>query len=221
MLTVQDQDAVTQTGPATGRLTREQRQGATRERLLEAARTVFARSGYHGASVDEIASEAGFSTGALYSNFDGKVDLFLGVMEREVARHAREVGDAVREQGTVSARAEGGAQQWMRIVEREPELVMLFMEFWAYGVRDARVRTQVAEQFARVRALMSSLIADSAREFDLALAMPADHLALAIDALADGIARQKLVDPAAVPDGLLGQAVAMLLSGASHPATTE
>jgi len=54
-----------------GRLTREQ-SGPTPDRLLAAARGVFARSGFHGASVEEIASEAGFSTGALYSNFDGK-----------------------------------------------------------------------------------------------------------------------------------------------------
>ncbi|MGD1058555.1 MAG: helix-turn-helix domain-containing protein, partial [Solirubrobacteraceae bacterium] len=63
--------------PGAGRMTREQTRANTRERLLVAARSVFARSGFHGASVDEIASEAGFSTGALYSNFGGKEDLFL------------------------------------------------------------------------------------------------------------------------------------------------
>ena len=66
------------------RMTREESRAATRERLLAAARSVFARSGFHGASVEEIASEAGFSTGALYSNFDGKEDLFLVLMEREI-----------------------------------------------------------------------------------------------------------------------------------------
>jgi AcrR family transcriptional regulator len=54
------------------RMTREQSRANTRDRLLAAARSVFARSGFHGASVDEIAAEAGFSTGALYSNFDGR-----------------------------------------------------------------------------------------------------------------------------------------------------
>ena len=56
---------------------------------------MFARSGFHGASVEEIASEAGFSTGALYSNFDGKEDLFLVLMEREIDEHAREIAEAV------------------------------------------------------------------------------------------------------------------------------
>jgi AcrR family transcriptional regulator len=43
--------------------------------------------------VEEIASEAGFSTGALYSNFDGKEDLFLALMKREIAENARLGGD--------------------------------------------------------------------------------------------------------------------------------
>jgi AcrR family transcriptional regulator len=201
------------------RRTREQRRAATRESLLAAARRVFARSGFHGASVEEVASEAGFSTGALYSNFDGKEDLFLALMEREIDTHARAIAEAVGERPSVSARAAGGARQWMTTIEREPELVLLFTEFWAYGVRDPQVREQVAARFAQVRELLTRLVADGAREFGLELELRPDHLAVAIDALADGIARQKLADPDAVPDDLLGRAIAMLIAGASRPAS--
>ncbi|HEV3284204.1 MAG TPA: TetR/AcrR family transcriptional regulator [Solirubrobacteraceae bacterium] len=205
---------------ATARLTREQSKANTRERLLAAARRVFARSGFHGASVEEVASEAGFSTGALYSNFDGKEDLFLVLMEREIDEHAREIADAVSARSSVSERARGGAQQWMTMIEREPEVLLLFMEFWAYGVRDAGVRPKVAARFAQVRELLTRLIADSALEFDLELDIPAEQLAVAIDALADGIARQKLADPEAVPDELMGRVIALLLAGATRPAGT-
>jgi AcrR family transcriptional regulator len=205
---------------ATVRLTREQSKANTRDRLLAAARRVFARSGFHGASVEEVASEAGFSTGALYSNFDGKEDLFLVLMEREIDEHAREIADAVSARSSVSERARGGAQQWMTMIEREPEVLLLFMEFWAYGVRDAGVRPKVAARFAQVRELLTRLIADSALEFDLELDIPAEQLAVAIDALADGIARQKLADPEAVPDELMGRVIALLLAGATRPAGT-
>jgi AcrR family transcriptional regulator len=201
-------------------MTREQSKANTRERLLAAARSVFARSGFHGASVEEIASEAGFSTGALYSNFDGKEDLFLVLMEREIDEHAREIADAVRDRSSVSERARGGAQQWMTMIEREPEVLLLFMEFWAYGVRDAGVRPKVAARFAQVRELLTTLIADGVREFDLELDIPAEQLAVAIDALADGIARQKLADPDAVPDDLMGRVLSLLLAGATRPAGT-
>src|SRR5689334_22547837 len=101
-----------------GRMTREQSRAHTRERVLTAARSVFANRGFHGASVEEIASEAGFSTGALYSNFDGKEDLFLVLMEREIEEHAREIEEAVRSSTTVAERAAGGARVWMKMIER-------------------------------------------------------------------------------------------------------
>jgi AcrR family transcriptional regulator len=192
----------------------------TREKLLSAARSVFARRGFHGSSVEEIAAEAGYSTGALYSNFGGKEDLFLVLMEREIAEHAREIAAAVRDRASVTERATGGARQWMSMIEREPELLLLFMEFWSYGVRDPRVRPQVAARFAQVRALLTKLIVDGMREFDLQLELPAEHLALAIDALADGIARQKLADPDAVPDDLMGRVISLLIAGATRPAST-
>jgi len=205
--------------PASGtvRMTREQSRANTRERLLAAARRVFARSGFHGASVEEIASEAGFSTGALYSNFEGKEDLFLALMEIEIAEHAREVSEAVRARASVAERAAGGARQWMTTIEREPELLLLLMEFWAYGVRDPQVRGKVAERFAQVRRTLTELIIDGVRDFDLELTVPAEHLAIAIDALADGIARQKLADPEAIPDELMGRILGLLLAGATRP----
>ena len=205
-------------GRAATRLTREQSRANTRERLLAGARSTFARSGFHGASVEEIASEAGFSTGALYSNFDSKEDLFLVLMEREIEEHAREIVEAVRERASMSERATGGARRWMTMIDREPELLLLFMEFWAYGVRDPEVRPKVAARFAQMREVLTQLIADGVREFDLELAIPAEHLALTIDALADGIARQKLADPQAVPDELMGTVLSLLFSAVTHPA---
>jgi AcrR family transcriptional regulator len=204
----------------TARLTREQSKAQTRERLLNAARRVFASRGYHGASVEEIAAEAGFSTGALYSNFDGKEALFLALLDREIDDHAREIEEAVRERATIAERARGGAERWMAMIEREPELQLLFMEFWAYAARDPKVRRQVAASFARARGVLTGLIADGARDFELELELPAEQLAIAIDALAEGIARQKMADPQAVPDELMGRVLALLLAGASRPAGT-
>jgi AcrR family transcriptional regulator len=202
---------------AASRPTREQRRAETRERLLEAAARVFAGRGYHGASVDEIAEQAGFSTGALYSNFDGKEDLFLAIVEAELHARTRELAEVVGDRGTVDERARGGAHYWMAFVEREPQTVMLMIEFWAFAVRDPAVRPKVAERFAEVRAMLTRLIADAARDFGLELTLPAEQLAIAVDALADGIARQKLADPDAVPDELLGTALSLLFGAASRP----
>ncbi len=92
------------------------------------------------------------------------------------------------------------------------------MEFWAYGVRDAEMRPKVAARFAQVRGALTELLADGVRDFDLELTIPAEQLAIAIDALADGIARQKLADPQAVPDELMGTVLSLLLAAVTRPA---
>src|SRR5712691_3898321 len=62
------------------RLTRQQRRDLTRQQLRDAAAVVFSARGYHAASLDEIADAAGFTKGAVYSNFASKEDLFLALI---------------------------------------------------------------------------------------------------------------------------------------------
>lgn len=63
------------------RLSREQSQAITREKLLASAYEVVARDGYEGASVERIAEEAGYSKGAFYSNFASKEEIVLQLLE--------------------------------------------------------------------------------------------------------------------------------------------
>lgn len=65
-------------------LSRRDSQQQTRDALIVAARAVFAEVGYHAAGLDRIAREAGFSKGAVYSNFDDKPALFLAVMDQNL-----------------------------------------------------------------------------------------------------------------------------------------
>src|SRR5205807_8626188 len=66
---------------ATMRLTREQQQAATRERVLAAATTTFLEKGFHGTTIATVADTAGFTSGAIYSNFASKEDLVLAVLD--------------------------------------------------------------------------------------------------------------------------------------------
>jgi len=69
------------------RLTRRQSQERTRRRLLDVAVEVFMEKGFARASVEEIAERAGYSKGAVYSNFASKEDLALAVLDRGQAVH--------------------------------------------------------------------------------------------------------------------------------------
>src|SRR3990170_6936691 len=62
------------------RRTQAERRAETRANVLAAARPVFARRGLRGASLEEIAEEAGVSRGAVYYNFDDKEHLFLALL---------------------------------------------------------------------------------------------------------------------------------------------
>ncbi|WP_190123828.1 TetR/AcrR family transcriptional regulator, partial [Streptomyces inusitatus] len=66
------------------RRSRAEQKRETRDALTVAALMTFARDGYHGASLEGIANEAGFSKGAVYSNFGGKAELFLAVMDHNL-----------------------------------------------------------------------------------------------------------------------------------------
>jgi AcrR family transcriptional regulator len=205
----------------TRRLTREERRAETRERLLDAAGEVFAAHGYHAASVDQVADRAGFSTGAVYSAFGSKEELFLALLDAQLREETEQLEAATRDRPSIDARVRGAADQWMSFVEREPSLVLLYTEFWAYAVRDPRVRPRIAAHYGDVRAALTQLISAAARELGYELTMPVEQLAVAVDALADGIARQKLAEPEAVPDDLLARALSILFAGASRPLHTE
>jgi TetR/AcrR family transcriptional regulator, transcriptional repressor of aconitase len=75
------------------RLTREQSQALTREKLLRSASDVVARNGYEGATVERIAEEAGFSKGAFYSNFSSKEDILLQLLEGNTGRDVQELAE--------------------------------------------------------------------------------------------------------------------------------
>src|SRR5829696_7979584 len=68
------------------RLTRAEKRERTYEELISAAERLFIEQGFHATSVDEIALEAGYTKGAVYSNFDSKEDLFFAVYERRPIR---------------------------------------------------------------------------------------------------------------------------------------
>jgi AcrR family transcriptional regulator len=201
--------------PAARRLTRAEQQAQTRARLIEAAAKVFAQRGFQAASVEEIAEEAGYSHGALYSNFDGKGELFLAVFEQYMAERVRELGDtqaALPGEAPLEARARALADQWMDRLARDRESLALHVEFIAHADRDPELAKRFASRSAAMRQAVSRYIVQYQQEAGVELAMPADELALVLRALGIGLAIEWLVSPDAVRHGLYGDFVELLVS---------
>ena len=195
------------------RLRRDERRQLTRAQLLDAAERVFAREGLRGASVAAIAEEAGYSHGAIYSNFDGKEDLFLVLVEERIdARLARvyQAADTALSHGSEPLEA---ARRFVAMLQQERDAVLLLVDFWNQAVRDQAAAAKFAERHTRLRALIGRMVDGIARDLGTELARPRDQVATALIALANGFAIEWLADPEAAPDELFAHAIAALLRG--------
>jgi len=197
------------------RPTRAERQAQTRSQLIDAAAQVFARRGFQGASVEEIAEEAGYSHGAVYSNFEGKADLFLAVFEDYMAERVRELAEtqaALADHASLEVRARALADQWMDRLARDRESFALHLEFLAHAGRDPQLARRFGTRSAAMREALAHYISHYQDETGLEPAMPADDLALILRALGIGLAIESLVSPDAVCHNLYGDFVELLVS---------
>jgi AcrR family transcriptional regulator len=192
---------------------REEQKALTRRRLLDAAEVVFARRGFHGASVDEIAREAGATTGALYSNFTGKEDLFLALFERSTQADVHDYAEISTTQATPDEQTRAVADLWMQILRERPHYFPLVVEFWAYAMREPQLRERLAERFRTLRAGSTSLVAQGAERRGITLSPEfAQRLGLLITALGNGLALEKLLDPDAIADETYGDLLVLIFN---------
>lgn len=184
---------------------REERKEETRAELIAAARRMFARRGFHGASLEQIAREAGYSTGAIYWHFSGKDDLFLAVFEDYATTRVGEF-EQIHEHaaGDLPQRARAYADQWMDRLRRDPEFMVLTLEFLVHAWRNPPLREAFGHRAAFGRLAIARILKEDAQWQALELPMPAEELITALYQMGNGLALGKLADPDAIPDRLLG-----------------
>ena len=200
----EDDDA---SAPASGgRMSRAQRKEMTRELLLDAAIDVFAEKGYHGASLDDVADAAGFTKGAVYSNFARKSDLFLALLERESQRTANALSQAV---DTVPLELlPDVAGELLRRPESDPQVQTLMVEFWLAAARDPSLRPAVLSPRGHIGvAFDARLQASGARP-----GLDGQELAVLFEALVTGLTMDRTLQPDGDQPRLLTKALRKLLS---------
>jgi AcrR family transcriptional regulator len=201
----------------TGRPRRGERRLITRAQLLDAAERVFARDGLRGASVDTIALEAGYSTGAVYSNFKGKEDLFLTLVEERIDPRLAKVYEALEAELAAGVPPLEAARRFVSMLRGERNAFLLLIDFWGQAVRDPTAAERFAQRHARLRAVVGRLLDAAIPERETGHTLPTDQLATILIALGNGFAIDLLADPDAVPDDLFGHAVGALVQGSRAP----
>jgi AcrR family transcriptional regulator len=171
------------------------RRDEVRRRLLAAAAEVFARRGYDAARLDEIAGVAGFTKGAVYSNFTGKHALLAALIEQysreELAGSRVEVSDRARPDRAADELADVIAR---RTVEQGP-WGRLVVQIAQRAAHDPEVRATYVGVRRALRDELATTLADGCARRGIPLAIPADRLALTLAALRMGLALEHGVDP--------------------------
>ena len=173
------------------RLTRAESQARTRALIVEAATRLFLRGGFQVTSLEQIGEEAGFTRGAVYSNFPSKTAMGIAVIDELYEREARRLEAALEEAGDLASWFDALAA-WAEQTIGDPQWTRLEIELAAFSAHEESYKAATAERYARTRERWAALFTSRLGE-----RLPMDPEALSTVALALGLGTgaQRAVDP--------------------------
>jgi AcrR family transcriptional regulator len=188
-----------------------------REQILNAAVTVFARTGFQTARMEDVAREAGLSKGTLYLYFDSKDAIIGDLMQRLFDHELCAVREILEAPGDVPDCLLALTRRVARDVERMAALLPLTWEFYAIAARQESARAYFREYFRSYRGALSAFLHQRMERRELQPADP-EALAITIAALFEGLALLWFTDPDAVRwEQQTTAAMRLLLAGLARP----
>jgi AcrR family transcriptional regulator len=185
---------------ATRPLTRAERREQTRDDLIAAADAAFVDGGFHATTLDQIAAAAGYTKGAVYSNFASKEDLFFAVYERRAAASEAQLAELFA--GDPRAALDRISSDTTRRVNRDDGWLAVFFEFWAHVIRHPELRGRFAAIHRRLQSPVASALERVADEAGAELPDDAFQLAVASAAMQIGLALERLTQPDVVDEDI-------------------
>ncbi|WP_286690838.1 TetR/AcrR family transcriptional regulator [Aeromicrobium sp. REDSEA-S38_B2] len=174
--------------------TRAERQAQTRERLVEVARELFLADGYAGTSLDKVAVAAGFSKGAVYSNFSGKEELCMAVLDTIHEEQVEGVVAAFTADTDLDGRIDAFAA-WVREKLGKPRWTALEVEFAAVARQSPWVAGELVKRHRMLVAASADLIDRVLADAGLRLDFGAHKAAVALLSLGIGLGAMRSLDP--------------------------
>lgn len=190
---------------------REEQQAETRRRLLEVAEATFLEKGYYGASVALIAERAGFTTGAIYSNFSSKEGLLLDVLERHVAEQARLLGVAVIESSSVDDVLRLVSTWFEELLNKDPRWTALEVEFTISAAGNRVIAKELIRRHRALRDDLAELLRRQSERLNHELPLESSALAEAMLSLGEGLSVRRLIDKKSDAVAVFRQSLALLL----------
>lgn len=175
-------------------MTRAERQARTRELLVETARTLFLRDGYAATPLDRVALEAGFSKGAVYSNFTSKEELCLAVLDQMHTRQIEEVVATFSTDTTLEHRLDAFTT-WAHEHLGQPRWTALEVEFASVARQSPYVAAELATRHRTIRAGIAALIESVRAETGVEVLMDPEQAAVVLLSIGIGLGAQRSLDP--------------------------
>lgn len=176
------------------RLTRTESQARTRAHLVAAARDLFLADGFAKTSLESVADAAGYSKGAVYSNFRNKKELCLEVLELIHVSKFGEVSELLAGGATVEQSLER-FQAWAERTLGDVGWTMLEFEFAVVARADPELQASLVASLGVARRMVASILESFAESLGVTLPIPIDDAAGSLLSLGIGLGIQRAVDP--------------------------
>ena len=168
------------------RISRE-REEATRQAILKAARDVFVEKGFHAASIDDVVAASGLSVGAIYTYFKSKDELIQASVLAANKAESDMVLASARSGGSIQERMDRAIDGWWGYTIEAPGVPAFLAEVWAAASRKPLIREMVTRRRERAVTLAAILLQEAVDSGDLPASTNVDEVARALTALLDGL----------------------------------
>jgi AcrR family transcriptional regulator len=186
--------------PARSRTRQSERTRATRRKLLDAAKRIFAQDGFEAARLEDIAAGAGYTRGAFYANFKSKEDIFFALFEEWVRERIESLTNASRRHSDPAAKLMALRTHYAELAT-DRRLVLISMEVKLFALRHPEAHARLRSRHRRIRASFGELFSEvmGALGKTIPIAYPAASACLG--AVAQGLLLEHLLDPKTLSDG--------------------
>jgi len=193
------------------RLTREESKRLTRERLLHVATEMFAEQGFYSTSVDQIAEKAGYSKGAVYSNFGSKDDLFLTIFKENQQDDLQQLSEFARQFDSIDDFIQTMEAHHKYDRTEQAAWSILKLEFLLYAMRNDNVRKKLAVILRENRQEMAEILMMFFSKDEKVMSETIDELAFLLLSLDIGIGIQAFVDNDNIPEQIFAKGLRRLM----------
>jgi AcrR family transcriptional regulator len=191
-----------------------EREEATRQRILKAARSAFVEKGFATASIDDVVAASGLSVGAIYTYFRNKDELIRASIDTSNRVESEALLADAQSASTGADRMQRAIRSWWQNTMEVPGGPAFLAEAWAAAARRPLIRDLMTTRHERGVTVISILLREGMARGELPAGLPVDDLARTFGALVDGLVLEYIVSGGTLRRAEAERRIMLLLNAA-------